>query len=120
MLHGVTVGRDNARPERLGGVEVSKWRMAMERTMAFRKQYPERFCDVDFREFHADPLRVVSGIYRHFGLDLTAPIATQMRRWLQQQPPAQKTGHRYAPETFGLTAQGIRAEFADYVRTYAL
>ena len=120
MLHGVTVGRENARPERLGAVEVSKWRMAMERTMAFRARFPERFHDVDFREFHADPLRVVAGIYGHFGMELSAAVAARMRLWLEQQPPAQKTGHRYTPETFGLTAQGIRAELADYVQTHAL
>jgi Sulfotransferase family len=120
MLHGVTVGRENAQPERLGAVEVSKWRMAMERTMAFRARFPERFHDVYFHEFHADPLRVVAGIYDRFGMELAAPVAARMRQWLKEQPPAQKTGHRYAPETFGLTAQGIRAEFADYVRTYAL
>jgi hypothetical protein len=120
MLHGVTVGRENARPERLGAVEVSKWRMAMERTMAFRARSPERFHDVDFREFHADPLRVVAGIYGHFGMELSAPVAARMRLWLEQQPPTQKTGHRYTPETFGLTAQGIRAELADYVQTHAL
>lgn len=120
MLHGVTVGRENARAERLGAVEVSKWRMAMERTMAFRARHPERFFDVDFREFHADPLRVVGGIYRHFGLELTGPVEARMRQWLRDQPPAQKGGHRYSPETFGLTAQGIRSEFADYVRAHAL
>jgi hypothetical protein len=120
MLHGVTVGRENARPERLGAVEVSKWRMAMQRTMAFRAKSPERFCDVDFREFHADPLRVVAGIYNHFGIELSSPVAARMRQWLEEQPPAQKLGHRYAPETFGLTTRGIRAEFADYVRAYAL
>jgi hypothetical protein len=120
MLHGVTVGRENAQPERLGAVEVSKWRMAMERTMAFRARFPERFHDVYFHEFHADPLRVVAGIYDRFGMELAGPVAARMRQWLKEQPPAQKTGHRYAPQTFGLTAQGIRAEFADYVRTYAL
>ena len=120
MLHGVTVGRENARPERLGAVEVSKWRMAMERTAAFRARCPERFYDVDFREFHADPLRVVAGIYAHFGMELSPPVAARMRQWLKEQPPAQKSGHRYTPETFGLTTQGIRAEFDDYVRTYAL
>ena len=120
MLHGVTVGRENAQRERLGAVEVSKCGMAMERTMAFRARFPERFHDVYFHEFHADPLRVVAGIYDRFGMELAGPVAARMRQWLKEQPPAQKTGHRYAPETFGLTAQGIRAEFADYVRTYAL
>jgi hypothetical protein len=43
-----------------------------------------------------------------------------MLRWLLTQPPEQKTGHRYVPETFGLTAAGIRAEFSDYIKTYAL
>ena len=120
MLHGVTAGRENARPERLGAVEVSKWRMAMQRTMAFRAKSPERFYDVHFREFHADPLGVVTAIYSHFGMQLSAPVAARMRQWLDEQPPAQKLGHRYTPETFGLTTQGIRAEFADYVRSYAL
>jgi len=120
MLHGVTVGKENARAERLGAVEVSKWRMAMERTMQFRASRPERFFDVHFREFHADPLRVVRAIYRHFNLDLAPPVEARMRQWLRDQPAAQKSGHRYSPEAFGLTAQGIRAELAAYVDAYAL
>jgi hypothetical protein len=120
MLHTVTVGRENARPERLGKVEVAKWRMAMEHTQAFRARHPDRFYDVDFREFHADPMRVVEKIYANFHLELLPEVATRMRSWLKDQPVAQKTGHRYLPETFGLTAAGIRSEFADYIRTYGL
>ena len=120
MLHTVTVGRENARPDRLGAVEVAKWRMAMERTQAIRNRWPDRFFDVDFREFHADPMRVIGNIYAHFRLELTAEVKARMLRWLQMQPPEQKTGHRYVPETFGLTAAGIRAEFSDYIKTYAL
>lgn len=120
MLHTVTVGRDNARPDRLGLVEVAKWRMAMERTQAVRKLRPDRFFDVDFREFHADPMRVVGNIYAHFRLELTDDVKGRMLHWLRMQPPEQKTGHRYVPETFGLTTAGIRAEFADYIKTYEL
>jgi hypothetical protein len=120
MLHTVTVGRENARPDRLGVVEVAKWRTAMERTQAVRNLRPDRFFDVDFREFHADPMRVVRNIYTHFRLALTDEVEARMLHWLRTQPPEQKTGHHYVPETFGLTAAGIRAEFADYVKTYAL
>jgi len=120
MLHVVTVGRENASPERLGSVEVAKWRMAMERTKAFRERNSKRFYDVDFREFHADPMRVVEKIYSNFQLELRPEVATRMRSWLQNQPIAQKTAHRYAPETFGLTAAGIRSEFSDYIKTYGL
>jgi hypothetical protein len=120
MLHAVTVGRENARPERLGRVEVDKWRTAMERTRAFRARCPGRFFDVDFREFHADPMRVVEKIYSNFHLELKPEVAARMRSWLKNQPIAQKTAHRYVPETFGLTAAGIRSEFADYIETYDL
>jgi hypothetical protein len=120
MLHVVTVGRENARPDRLGGVEVEKWRTAMERTKAFRDRCPERFYDVDFREFHADPLRVVDKIYANFHLELVPEVRARMRSWLQNQPIAQKTAHRYLPETFGLTSAGIRSEFSEYIKTYDL
>jgi hypothetical protein len=120
MLHVVTVGRQNASPERLGNVEVAKWRMAMERTRAFRDRWSKRFYDVDFREFHADPLRVVDKIYANFQLELLPDVRARMQAWLQNQPTAQRTAHRYVPETFGLTTAGIRSEFSDYIRTYGL
>jgi len=44
--------------------------MAMERTKAFRERNSKRFYDVDFREFHADPMRVVEKIYSNFQLEL--------------------------------------------------
>ena len=120
MLHSVTVGRENSHPEQLGSVEVAKWKRAMDLTRAARASRPDRFFDVDFLEFRAAPMRVVASIYERFDLELTKAVAEKMQEWLLLQPPQQKSGHHYVPETFGLTSQGIRDSFAEYIGTHGL
>ena len=74
---------------------------------------PAQFCDVDYRDFVADPVGTVAGIYRHFGLEFTA----QAQAAVQASHAASTEGprapkHSYALGDYGLTAEAVRERFA--------
>lgn len=104
----------------IGPVEADKWRRAIDRMERARSRSPERFYDMSHVEFRNDPIVVIRGIYQRFGLDLSADTEESMRQWLLNQPEEQKQGHNSSPEAYGLTVNGIRDMFADYIEKYSL
>ena len=74
---------------------------------------PAQFCDVDYREFVADPIATVAGIYGHFGLELTEDARTamvDMHDESRRGPRAPK--HEYSLADYGLTVEQVRERFA--------
>jgi hypothetical protein len=81
-----------------------------------------RFFDVQYRDLVRDPLNEARRLYAHFGLPLTAETEERMRSFLvnDRKERKERGGHQYAPEDFGLTAEGIRERFKDYSAAYDL
>jgi hypothetical protein len=115
MLEG-----DAARADVIGPREVEYWGQAMERTARARVRRPDQFHDVDHREFHRDPMRVVRGIYDRFGLSLHDDTARRMQDWVAASPTSRHGEHRYDIADYGITADQVRARFADYIERHAL
>ena len=103
----------------VGHREAGVWAHAVRHAAAVRaKQPPEQFVDVDFSAFAADQLGTVHHIYEAFGLKLSGATEARMGAWLAAHPRGTKTMQRFQPETFGLTADGIKADFAEYRARY--
>ncbi len=75
----------------------------------------DRFFDLHYVQLLADPVAAVGAAYEHFGLALPAELPGAIRAYLASKPKGARGSHRYSPEGFGLTAEGIRAEFRDYI-----
>jgi hypothetical protein len=111
----------NVQPIEIGARELENWSRASDAAMAARERLPARqFLDVRHKDFHADPMGVVQGIYDHFGFALSAPAAERMRQRIRANPEGQFGEHRYTPEEFGLHPQQIRERFAAYMERYGL
>jgi sulfotransferase family protein len=96
---------------------------ALERAIDVRdsRRFPgERFYDVHFRSFLADPMKVIEGIYGHFGIELTGEAADRMRRFIDENPQGKHGVHRYAPEEYGLDAATERKRFARYADRFGI
>jgi len=109
---------DAARADVIGAREIEYWARAMDRTARVRRERPGQFFDVDHREFHRDPLGVVRRLYERFDLRLSDEIARRMRRWVDASPTTRHGEHRYDIADYGITAQQVRARFADYRATH--
>jgi hypothetical protein len=103
-----------------GPPEAVKWRQALDRAEPYRKLHTSQIHDVRHGDLLRDPIGTVRAIYKHFDLQLSCETEMHMRAWLDNQPPEQKTGHHYTAESFGLTEQGLRDLFADYIERYNL
>jgi Sulfotransferase family len=111
---------DAARAELIGPRECAYWSRAVERTAKARANRPGQFYDVDQRQFHADPLETVRGIYEFFGLQLSATAADRMRRWAAESPTTRHGEHRYDLACYGVSEHEIRETFAGYIKTHHL
>ena len=100
---GATIGADS----------LDTWARGLERFNAVRAQHdPAQFYDVDYKDFVADPIGTVEGIYRYFGIELTEPAQLamqQMHAESKKGPRAPK--HTYKLEDYGLTTEQVKARF---------
>lgn len=88
----------------------------VQRAMAARPVIgEERFIDIGQPELQADAVRVAERIYEFAGLRLDDGVRTAMTEWGDQNKAGSRGAHRYTPEEFGLTADDIRSDFAEYL-----
>lgn len=109
-----------ADPRACGRREIELWSIGIKRALKVRDARPAHFHEVDFRDFVADSIGVVRGIYRRFGLQLTDEVEAKMRAWLDAHAQTRPGFHKYTPEQFGLTKEEIRSKYADYIERYHL
>lgn len=104
------------RGELVGRDQLELWARGVEEFMAAREKYdPERFHDVYYDDFVADPLGTVRGVYARFGLPWTESAERAMGAVLTAQREGQaRPAHRYRLADFGLTEQQVDERFAGY------
>lgn len=84
---------------------------ALQRYTADRARHdPARFYDVDFDEFTADPLAVVTDIYRLLGRDVTDEVRTAMSAVVAEDNRLRS--HRYDLADFGISAEQVDSRLA--------
>src|SRR6478752_1633264 len=99
---------------RIGAEWIERMGWTNDRALATRDSWgddPTLVTDVEFAAAVADPVGQASRVYGAIGLELTAGAEAGMRDWLHRRP-REKGRPDYAPETYGLSAEQIRARFA--------
>jgi hypothetical protein len=114
------VSGDLWQPGEAGRVRLEVGLHNMTQLQRARQRHPANFHDIYYRQFVADPITVVTGIYRHFGLMLSAAAEARMRVWIAQNPQGKFGKHRYSVENLDLDTGEIRRRFAGYIRHYQL
>lgn len=106
------------------GAEWSRlWALGLERTLEFRRANPgleERFLDVRYAEFTADPFAVLERIYTHLDLDFTPETRARMQAYLERHRQARFGRHRYRLEDYGLDPEREWARFAAYAEGFGV
>jgi len=85
-------------------------------TIAVRaKASASQFLDVQFQDTVKEPLGVVRRIYTFIGWTLSPAAEAAMRAWLAEDEKTHASGgHDYGPEQFGLSAEQLKRDFAEY------
>jgi len=108
----------DANPLNDGPRENLLWSIGVKRAMAAHDKHPENFHDVYMADLVDDPIGVIRGIYQCFDLTLSGDVETAMGKWLDEHAQAKPGFHRCKAEDFGLTEDGIRSQFAEYIERY--
>jgi len=112
---------DKTLDRRVLGRQVMRMTSAMtDRLHAFRGKHanPDQFFDVRYDEIVSDPVGTVKGIYKHFGLVVSAEHESLMRTYLAENPQGRHGRAAYEAEDYGLSKREINTHFADYVNNY--
>jgi len=92
---------------------------SMESHFAFRSSNTATpYLDLDYRDVTADSEAAVRRVYDLIQMPLSATATTNMRQWELSNPIHKHGGHRYKPEEFGLTEDGIRLQCRRYDNFY--
>jgi hypothetical protein len=106
---------DHPDPEYFGTHCAERWETALHRGIAFRDAGREaRFYDIGFRDMQADPIASIRGLYEWLGEEYTAAAEANMVKWRADNPRGAHGAHTYTPEDFGLSADGLHAQFQFY------
>jgi len=108
--------------ERVGS-EVTRevWPQLLRRGLELRAQLPaDRFVDVRYRDFMADPVGCVAGVYERLGLEATGALRARVAAFLRARPQGAEGVHHYSTAQFGIDAETERRRYADYIDRFQI
>jgi len=109
--------RDDA--EELGAEQLDSWVEGVRRAMDFRPWHgDERFADVSFADLQSDPVRTLRTSYEPLALTFTDATVHSVTQWAHEHRPGSRGAHEYDLADYGLTPEGVRERFADYLAAY--
>jgi len=115
IAHGRGVFSDSVEPEEIGREWLRKVGRLVKRAMEARGRWGEdRFLDVYYRDLVRNPIEQIERVYDFAGISL-APETREQIGQARNVNTRHKYGiHTYRLEDFGLTAEMVAAEFAEY------
>jgi hypothetical protein len=110
---------DRDDPGELGAEQLDSWAEGVRRAMDFRKRVgDDRFADVAFADLQTDPVHTLEAAYESLGLTFTDATMHSGEQWAREHRPGSRGAHDYDLADYGLTPEGVRERFSDYLATY--
>ncbi len=101
--------------------QMESWAHAADAGMRYREQHgSERFYDLQFRDFMADPIGAVKRIYERFDQTLTSEGEQKLRAWHADHPQGKHGRHTYEKKDIGVSEEEVLERFARYMKRYDL
>ena len=84
-------------------------------TMQVRDQQDSRrFLDIHFSDTVAKPMEVLEAVYQFANMPFTDKARADAQQWLSSNGREKRASHDYSLETFGLSEQQMRSDYALY------
>jgi hypothetical protein len=101
---------------------VESWAGAAEAGMAARDAHGDgdRFVDLYFEDFVADPVGSVRRIGGHFDHELSEDAERRLADWQAEHPQGKHGRHRYDADSTGITEAEIRDRFSGYLERFGM
>lgn len=89
------------------------------RVMATRERIGhDRIADVHYADLLRDPMATLRKLYSALGDEFTPEAEASIQAWIDANPQGKFGRHEYKLAEFGLTADQMRENFADYLAAY--
>ncbi|MFQ5512481.1 MAG: sulfotransferase [Candidatus Krumholzibacteriia bacterium] len=121
MMEALLCSRGCAPIPNLGSVVLEYLSVSLERGLTLRDaSRADRFTDVDYEEFVADPMATAEAIYSYFNLELTPDVERAMGEHVAANPAGRHGEHEYDLAKFGLTVGAVKDRLAGYITRFDL
>ena len=109
------IGNEDVDPLEVGDLNMEQWGAALDRVLEFRATgRDDRFYDIGFAPFQADPIGEIRGLYDWLGRDLTDETVARMEAWRADNPRDKHGTHEYDGAEFGITDERLDRRFGAY------
>lgn len=121
MVQALMMQYEPVAPEVLGPQVLDYLARSVDHAMALRERLPaDRFVDVRYVDFLADPLGVARRTHEAFGLPFDGAARTAMEAHVAANPQNKHGKHDYALAKFGLSREGVLERLGGYVERYGV
>jgi len=105
----------------LGPFLSRRWSWMLNNLMALRDRIgDDRFADIQYGELVKDPLAQARRIFARMGRPMTSADHEAMEAWLARNGRDNRPPHIYDLETYGLTEDILKSDFAAYRAKYLI
>ncbi len=108
------LGSDDVDAKVVGEQWAAKYARGTLHTLKTRDSQPNAFLDVWYKDTVANPLSSVENVYDFIGMELTAEAQVAMAEHQEANRRDSRPAHEYTLEQFGLSEEGLKAQFAEY------
>jgi hypothetical protein len=114
------IGNEDVDPLEVGDLNMEQWGTALDRVLEFRAAgRDDRFHDIGFAPFQADPIDEIRGLYKWLGRELTDDTEQRMQAWRAANPRDKHGTHAYDGAQFGITDDRLQERFGAYRARFA-
>lgn len=112
---------DQIDPLEVAAGQIETFDLMIARQDAYRAKHgQDSIYDIDYKALVRDPLDEMRKLYAHFGEPLTPEAESAMQTFLTANPKGKHGKHEYSLADFGLTREGVREHFRDYIERFGL
>lgn len=103
----------------IGETFMETFQIMIDRADAFKAKHGgNAIHDIQYAQVMKDPLGTVRGIYDRFGDEYTPDASAAMQAYMAENQKGKHGKHEYDLAEYGLTAEGVRERFKDYIENY--
>lgn len=110
---------DSITKEQIGRFTCQRWAGMSEEVIKLREQIgDDRFIDIQYEDLTADAMGEMQKVFDRMGRTMTEADRAAMEQWLVDNKRTKWAPHVYDYETYGLSEEIIRSDFARYIEKH--
>ena len=120
LAHGQAIFSDQVNIDEIKKHWMDKTRYMLEKAMKFRRSLtdPDKFIDIQYDEFIADPIKILKDIYLRTGRPMDQNLVDQLTLVDKKNTKGKYGAHKYSLNDFGISQETISSQYIGYVEYF--